>query len=854
MDFLYRMPLVDFDPLDPKQITLHWNWIKKAISLSSSSLFEKIDQREFGSLHPETQSKVHKYLLRGRYRPTPFGMWAGVGITSWGKHNQLELPLTYQAIEEIGIIEELETEDTAPYQLAPGLVTYSHQVHFWTYCKIQEGWRVSYMEKNRLIEVLLSYFNRSKLLHFQRFQHFFRSKDQELIFGLWQNLIQTGFLLSTRKMKSFNSATDPSVDIKINSKITLPNSGKEQLQKLVQEIGNLFVPVESEYLKHFKSWFFHTYDDRFVPLEDLASIQEFSLSPETGDQKGEQDAPLDSTALTHIWQTHVSCELSDWFEAKPTEFSHLQLVFKQGENGEIFIENMVCNRPFAYSGRFSKDPEVRNLIAKGIHPTSPEIEFADLILYESAKSRTIASHVNAFHYSIYPFGKGLSSQQLGIDDLWIGIRKKRIFLFSNTLNKEVIPKVQHPLNPNQISHPLSRLLWEIGNQDQYRFLLYHDPLFQKADYLPRFTWKGIVLQGRRWTIELRNFPQKDKLLPFFQQKGLPCPLLAGHLDRELVLNWRNTMELDFLWEELRRTGQISLYECPWVESTPFQNRQGQNLYPQFVYAWKGNPIQTTTERFLNRIGEKDENWIYWRIQLKPDGLIPFLKKSLPSILRGALLNNSIQKWYFLRYNAPATEVRLRLLPDSTQKDRLVFELEKELQNCGWVDKLILAPYYPEHEKYSHGPTGVQTSEGIFHRESTLIVLGTQDQAPLLSQEMQDRENWIIDTYLSFILQCQMESFFFRYYQELFKEIPQPERKKISKQLNFREKKSSHQGKAAIQKEFDQIASEPDKEVLSRLIPNHIHLCCNRMFPEQSRYHEQKVIYGLYKMLGKAIYG
>ena len=99
MDFLYRMHLVDFDLKDREQIHKNWNWIKQAIRLSSDSLYQEIENKDFDSLTSSTKSKLYKYLLRGRYRSTPFGLWAGVGLGNWGNANKIELPISYREIK-----------------------------------------------------------------------------------------------------------------------------------------------------------------------------------------------------------------------------------------------------------------------------------------------------------------------------------------------------------------------------------------------------------------------------------------------------------------------------------------------------------------------------------------------------------------------------------------------------------------------------------------------------------------------------------------------------------------------------------------------------------------------------------
>src|SRR5690606_18933502 len=88
MELLYRSPLLVFDIKNPLEIKKHWFEILEAISLSSPILFERIRLKQPEGLSPREKKSVYRYLLRGKYRATPFGKWAGVGVAKWAPPNQ----------------------------------------------------------------------------------------------------------------------------------------------------------------------------------------------------------------------------------------------------------------------------------------------------------------------------------------------------------------------------------------------------------------------------------------------------------------------------------------------------------------------------------------------------------------------------------------------------------------------------------------------------------------------------------------------------------------------------------------------------------------------------------------------
>lgn len=848
MAFLFRIPLVDFDPQDEAQIQLNWEWILKAIHYSSPSLLREIGHVPFNGLKTELKNKIIKYLIRGRYRSTPFGLWAGVGVGKWNQENYLETPVSYGRIPSTKkLTPKRKKTSVNSFKLAPGLIEYADQVHYWSYCEQEEGWRISYLDKNPLIINLLSYFKKSEILDRRGFDSFFEVKNTLKISKIWKMILESGILIPSNFPK--HSEQFKGIDTRIHSELFINESVKKKLDTLISEIGNLFVPVESEFLVDFKKWFQFHYDDRFVPIQLISHIVDFVLVPN-------HITPEKSAGNIENWSLfngEEELDLSQYYEPAPTTLRHVQVVFKLLGEEDIFIENMVCNREFAYSGRFSLDPEIKQTIVSQLAHSSQEAEFADLILVESSKANSIGRHSNAFSYSINPFGSSVGSNQLGTEDLLLGLRDGRLILFSKGLGKCVIPVVQHPLNPNQISHSLSRLLWEIGNQDQFRFLPYHLEPFKKSTYVPRLTWKGIILQGRRWIFDRKKFGSKAELLRFLATQNIPSPILAGHLDRELVLDWSDSLQADFIWKELDRTEELTLFECPWVNKSAFRSQSGEPLFPQIIYGKVCGQWAIDHPGFLNRIRTPNFDWVYFRIFIKEFGLQPLLFKSLPNLICQLHEEFQIDKWYYLIYQSPQTEIRLRILPsEMREKSEIMKIVQERLYNSGWVDHIVMDTYYPEIEKYGDRLGETTLSESIFHSESELI-LGVNNLAKFKAIQFWEEEariEWVVNRFSAIIELAGKTQEFFNYFRNWVKQIPAKDRKFLNKPISNKVSLTQDD----LLKELDsRLIQEKGIEESVRILPNHIHLCCNRLFPFESKQTENRVIYGIYKKLGASTY-
>src|SRR5690606_38338523 len=104
---------------------------------------------------------------------------------------------------------------------------------------------------------------------------------------------------------------------------------------------------------------------------------------------------------------------------------------------------------------------------------------------EANKSQRISAHHNLFRYSIDTYGKHQGKDIIDLSDLWIGITGGKDFvLYSESLEKQIIPVVQHPLNPIHTSNPISRILWHIAQQDVVRFVPLYPTSFRDTRYSP----------------------------------------------------------------------------------------------------------------------------------------------------------------------------------------------------------------------------------------------------------------------------------------------------------------------------------------------------------------------------------
>lgn len=856
MDFLYRMHLVEFDPKDEKAITKNWEWIKKAIQLSSEPLSHQIRNTDFPRLPAHVKNKIYKYLLRGRYRSTPFGLWAGVGTGRWQAGNALqEIELDYSEIDSCIATEADNNPDflSETYRLAPGVQQLDYHIKYQNYSQKDQGWRICHLERNKIVDLIVYMYSGDKTFDYIDFQAFFKNKSSVHVKRIWQMIIDAGLVIPAffpwEKAK-FIALPFTSTDIKLTIQLTLNPSVKAQLDFLANEMGSLFVPIKSGYLQNFKSWFLKKYDDRFVPMTLLSNDLD---SIEIKNSENDPDTNPAYSGSGKFWSDDLELDLSRLFEKKPSKLpSHILFAFKVGAKNQIYIENIVCNRPFAYSGRFSLDPEIEQITAKSVKTqmTDENVSYADLFIFDSDKCNYITRHKNMCSCLIYPYGPSVDKHVIGVDELWLGIRNDHVILYSDGLKKTVIPVIQHPLNPSQITHQLTRLIWEIGTQNQMKFLPYYHPAFQESSYLPRLKWDNILIQGRRWLLSIDKFESIRELYIFLDESKIPNEVLAGHLDRELLLDWTHPTDLNLLWEELKILKQIQLLECLWKNDSVIYSKNGNALYPQFIHSWSQKPEKQPNPGFLNRITQENKKWVYARIFTKHDGYAPFFLCCLPILIKSILEEFSVKKWYFLNYHSPEPEIRIRFeLSQTDIKTDLETKVSSFSFSSGWIEEVRFCAYFPETEKY--GIQGIPNAESIFHWESELILFGRNNQVPSLKTLSEtQRLQIIVPLITAAILHASINSAVFDYLKSFIKEIPH-RLKKETVRISNQELKAQK-----LPMEYAELFVPYDlrsDEGSILLLFNHIHMFCNRVFPEDTKVHESKLLYLLYKAMGKELF-
>ena len=728
MSLLFRSPLINFDIHNSEVIQKHWPEILERIKLSSQDLFKSIHKKLPDQLSDKEQKSVYKYLIRGRYRPTPFGKWAGVGIANW--ENELsessETP-SECSVEEIQIKEY--KDNSGIYWLNPSIQPWSDGWRFWNFDREKEVWRYSKVQDGPLIQKLKELAFHDPALDKERVLKAFSnvtSHDKEII---WDYLLESQLLVNYHSDSWSNHSSEISIFIKYQAAVSL--GIKEKMDKFLDEIGRIAVHNNNGYLDNLTKRFREEFDDRFVPLSFLWKLVQFLNSPADYNRvKTRSDkAPI---IVKNFNERSINLREIDFGTTLLSSVKHSQALFRVLQDESILIDNLVFNRPFVYSGRFTNHPKIHSYF-KGQIPDLPEGIFADVLIKESGRSQYISSHKSVVRHKIICFQGSVNPFEIDSQELFVGLGPEGFKLYSPRLGKEIFPIFQHPLNPQYITHPLCRMLWEIAHQNLVKPIIYVNPTFSLADSLPQLNWDDIILQPRMWrTSKSWRLLNDGDILKRIEKSELPRNVLIGIRDQELALDLTSPADRKLFLEEIKSRESVSISEWLWYPDHADSKVSEQFLWGKNTAAWNSQPL---IESGINLCRQIDSNWICFKIILSPD----FRRDTILELLKGFTMDlelEEIRPYYFLYYSLELPEIRVRIKARSPQQKEIIWSKLFFFFYPGLdVDLIKLHTYYPENEKY--GFEDIEISERLFYMESKLILeLSSKDNYQKLSIAVQ----------------------------------------------------------------------------------------------------------------------
>jgi lantibiotic biosynthesis protein len=591
----------------------------------------------------------------------------------------------------------------------------------------------------------------------------------------------------------------------------------------------------------------------------------------------------------------------------PDTFSAFLNVFQEEGKEKIHLKTISGPTANGLIGRFShldsKILDLCNEVSEIENNLHPDKIIAEIVHLPQARTGNILYRNFQREYEIPYLGNASVDldHQIAIDDLFVSVNQQgKVVLRSKKLDKEIIPRLSNAHNYSANALPIYHFLCDIQNQYSYGLNFGWGALQYDFDYLPRVSYKEVVLSKATWNINkvaiddiLSNDESKavEVARAFQAKRNIPDVVYITQGDNEVLINFKNELSCLVFYFMLKGEKFMQLKEFLFDEDCLTQNYCNEIIFTAHknidVNAPKAPAINSAIIENKNNVAATfsiGEKWLYYKFYCGERAAEELLNRAINPIVQELTEKGLIEKWFFIRYNDPhGHHLRFRvLLSDQnhfTQCIHIVKNHVKPFEETNVIWKTQTDNYLRELQRY--GFEAIEDTETLFFHDS----LCTLQFADMIEGDSGEKIRWLfsllsMDHFLNdlqFTLEQKVEIMKVAktgFGQEFNRNG------NLNKQINEMFAKSEYEIECFLDPEKIEEIYEPlweivrersisskqaadnivqlakDKKLptsLYNLAISYVHMICNRIFLSKQRVHEMVVYDYLYKYYNKQLF-
>lgn len=575
------------------------------------------------------------------------------------------------------------------------------------------------------------------------------------------------------------------------------------------------------------------------------------------------------------------------------------------ENEMYHLKSITGPSANALIGRFSHLNDTILNLCNEIATTENQLNenkiLAEIIHTPQARTGNILFRKFNRNYEIPYLGNSslAKENQISVNDLYISLDKRNnIILRSKRLNKQIIPRLGNAHNYSSNALPIYQFLCDVQNESCNSFSFNWGPLQYNFEYLPRVTYKNVVLSKATWNINkqeidyLLSFNIKncvEAIQKFVNQRNIPKVVNFTKGDKEILINFENDLSCKVFYSMLKKNNLVQLTEflfseksitndyCNEIILTAHKNIENNTNQKQV------SQKQYNTDKIEKQysIGDK---WLYYKFYCGEKSSEEILNNSITPIITKLKKEGSIEKWFFIRYKDHlGYHIRFRLLlKQMDQLDNCISSIKKytkkeEKLNLIW--KIQTDTYIRELDRY--GYKTIEEAEALFYNDSEC----TLNFLNLIEGDQGEKIRWLFSLVsmdrllddLGFNLETKIEilkvakinfgtefnrnGLLNKQINDLYKENEhtiddflalEKENELFNPIWKLIEKRSKN-NKVACESLIKKFKTDKLPGSLQSLSLSYLHMICNRVFITKQRIHEMVVYDFLYKYYAKKLH-
>lgn len=302
----------------------------------------------------------------------------------------------------------------------------------------------------------------------------------------------------------------------------------------------------------------------------------------------------------------------------PTTVSSICKIFLDEENNQlVYVNGLIGSSAANLLGRFSHvTKELENYVKEITsyeQQLNPDAIYAEIVHLPESRIGNILLRPILRPYEIPYLSKSSVKEecQFPLSDLYISVKRGKIFLRSKRLNKEVIPRMSTAHNFTFNSMPVYHFLCDMQTQGTRVGIGFNwGALAREYEFLPRLKYKNIILSLAKWVIKTTEFKKiiglevenkkhkedmsqilstKAKLTDFRNwrmEKQLPRYLVLPDGDNELFIDMNNSLSIQTLYSIIKKRPSFQLEEFPFDKNNAIiRNEKGECYTNEFIFGF-----------------------------------------------------------------------------------------------------------------------------------------------------------------------------------------------------------------------------------------------------------------------------
>lgn len=309
-----------------------------------------------------------------------------------------------------------------------------------------------------------------------------------------------------------------------------------------------------------------------------------------------------------------------------------------GEPYQILSEGISSPRIGKIVGRFldiyTKAGRKENLSMMNYVFNSLDAIPAEVKIFDNNVEAIINNYtVSSFEINVNTKSNG--TDEFKLDDLFVGVDERGIFLWSKSMQREVMPTFTNSINPNKVKNDIFSFLATLTHERYETFNPLLPSFVEDRTWFPRVSFKNIIISREKWRFDstfLKRYKEDfyKEFMGWKLRNNVPNIVGLTVGESPTVYNLNNANHVDLIRKFINKVNpsKIAFVEMPEVSAWK-TSKISQECIPFYVVQndlHSENKLQFIKENYyfrsdLDTLSFKD-GWLSLKILFSPNSLAP----------------------------------------------------------------------------------------------------------------------------------------------------------------------------------------------------------------------------------------